>query len=49
MVSYNGSIKLETISGKTIEFIDNCHCNLLLYKLLTSISDEYESCFVRDQ
>ena len=45
MVSYNGSIILETISGKTIEYVGN----LLLYKLLTSISDEYESCFVRDQ
>ena len=43
------SIKLETISGKTIEYIDCCHRNLLMYKLLTSTSNEYESVFVRDQ
>ena len=43
------SIKLETISVKTIEYIDHCHPNLLMYKLLTSTSDEYESGFVRYQ
>ena len=26
------SIKLETISGKTIEYIDFCHLNLIWYK-----------------
>ena len=39
-------IKLETISGKTVEYIDHGH---LLCKLLTSTSVEYESGFVRDQ
>ena len=43
------SIKLETSGGRTIEYIDHCHPNLLMYKLLTSISDEYESSFVRNQ
>ena len=44
------SIKLET-SGlyRTIEYIDHCHPNLLMYKLLTSTDDEYESGFVRNQ
>ena len=43
------SIKLETSGGRTIENIDYCHPNLLMYKLLTSIGDEYESGFVRNQ
>ena len=43
------SIKLETSGGRTIEYIDHFHPNLLMYKLLTSISDEYESSFVRNQ
>ena len=43
------SVRLETISGKTIEYIDHCHLNLLMYKLLTSTSGEYERGFVRDQ
>ena len=37
------SIKLETSGGRTIEYIDHCHPNLLMYKLLTSTDDEYES------
>ena len=28
------SIRLETISGKSIEYKDYCHPNLLLYKLI---------------
>ena len=43
------SIKLETSGGRTIEYIDHCHPNLLMYKLLTSIGDEDESGFVRNQ
>ena len=43
------SIKLETSGGRTIEYIDHCHPNLLMYKLLTSTVDEYESGFVRNQ
>ena len=42
------SVKLETTGGRTIEYIDHCHPNLLMYKLLTSTDDEYESGFVRD-
>ena len=33
----------------TIEYIDHCHPNLLMYMLLTSTGDEYESGFVRNQ
>ena len=40
------SIKLETSGGRTIEYIDHCHPNLLMYKLLTSTDDEYESGFL---
>ena len=43
------SVKLETSGGRTIEYIDHCHPNLLMYKLLTSTDDEYESGFVREQ
>ena len=42
------SFKLETSGGRTIEYIDQCHPNLLMYKLLTSTVDEYESGFVRN-
>ena len=49
MMALFSSIKLETSGGRTIEYIDHGHPNLLLYKLLTSIGDEYESGFVRNQ
>ena len=43
------SIKLETCGGRTFEYIDHCHPNLLMHKLLTSTDDEYEIGFVRNQ
>ena len=43
------SIKIETSGGRTIEYIDHCHLNLLMYKLLTNTDDENESGFVRNQ
>ena len=49
MMALFSSIKLETSGGRTIEYIDHCHPNLLMYKLLTSTNDEYESGFVRSQ
>ena len=49
MMALFGSVKLETSGGRTIEYIDHCHPNLLMYKLLTSTVDEYESGFVRNQ
>ena len=49
MMALFSSIKLETSGGRTIEYIDHCHLNLLMYKLLTSTDDEYESGFVRNQ
>ena len=48
MMALFSSIKLETSGGRTIEYIDHCHPNLLMYKLLTSTDDEYESGFVRN-
>ena len=36
------SVKLEISGGRTIEYIDHCHSNLLMYKFLTSTNDEYE-------
>ena len=42
MMALFSSIKLETSGGRTIEYIDHCHPNLLMYKLLTSTDDEYE-------
>ena len=49
MMALFSSIKLETSGGRTIEYIDHCHPNLLMYKILTSTADEYESGFVRNQ
>ena len=49
MMALFSSIKLETSGGRTIEYIDHCHPNLLVYKLLTSTDDEYESGFVKNQ
>ena len=49
MMALFSSIKLETSVGRTFEYIDHCHPNLLMYKLLTSTDDEYESGFVRNQ
>ena len=43
------SVKLETIGGRNIEYIDHCQPNLLIYKLLTSTDDDYECGFVRNQ
>ena len=43
------SVKLEASGGRTIEYIDLCHPNLLMHKLLTSTDNEYESGFVRNQ
>ena len=40
MMALFSSIKPETSGGRTIEYIDHCHHNLLMYKLLTSIGDE---------
>ena len=49
MMALFSSVKLETSVGRTIEYIDHCHPNILMYKLLTSTVDEYESGFVRNQ
>ena len=48
MMALFNSVKLET-SGRNIKYIDHCHPNLLRYKLLNSIYDEYKSGFVRNQ
>ena len=39
MIALLSSVKLETSGGRTIEYIDHCHPNLLMYKLLTSTGD----------
>ena len=49
MMALFSSIKLETSGDRTIEYVDHCHANLLMYKLLTSTGDKYESGFVRNQ
>ena len=48
MTALFSSVQLETIGVRTTEHIDHCHPNLLMYKLLTSTDDEYESGFVRN-
>ena len=49
MIALFSSVKFETSGGRTIEYIDHCHPNLLMYKLLNCTDDEYENSFVRDQ
>ena len=49
MIALFISVNLETSGGRTIEYIDHCHINLLMYKLLTSTDDEYKSGLVRNQ
>ena len=49
MMALFSSVKLETSGGRTIEYIDHCHPNLLMVKLLTSNDDKYESGSVRNQ
>ena len=49
MMALFSSVKLEASGGRTIEYIDHCHPNLLMYKLLTINVDEYESGFVKNQ
>ena len=49
MMALFSSIMLETSGGRTIEYLDHCHPNLLMYKLLTNTDDEYESGFVKNQ
>ena len=49
LIALFSSVKLETSGGMTIEYIDHCHPNLLMHKLLTSTDDEYGSGFVRNQ
>ena len=49
MTALFSSFKLEASGGRTIEYLDHCHPNLFIYKLLTSTADEYESGFVRNQ
>ena len=49
MIAVFSSVKLETFGGRTFEYIDHYHPNLLMYKLLTSTDNEYESGFVRNQ
>ena len=49
MVALFSSVKCEISGVMTIEFIDHCHPNLLINKLLTVTNDEYESGFVTNQ
>ena len=41
MMALFSSVEIETSSGRTIEYIDHSHPNLLMYKFLTSAADEY--------
>ena len=49
MMALFSSVKLETSGGRTIEYIDPCLPSLLMYKLLTSTDDDYESGSVRNK
>ena len=39
MMALFSSVNREISGGRTIEYIDHCHPNLLMYKLLTSTDD----------
>ena len=49
MLALYSSVKLETSGGRTIEYIDHCHPNLLMYVLLTSTDDDFEIGCVKNQ
>ena len=49
MMALFSSVKLETGCDRTIEYIDRCNPNPIMYKLLISTDDEYGSGFVRNQ
>ena len=49
MMAFFISFRLQSSGGGTFDYIDHCHPNLLVYKLLTSTDDEYKSGFIRDQ
>ena len=49
LIALFSPVKLETSGGRTIEYVDHCHPNLLMYRLLTSTDDESGSRFVRNQ
>ena len=49
LIALFSSVKFETSGGRTIEYVDHCHPNLLMYMLSTSTDDEYEGGFVRNQ
>ena len=49
MLALYSSVKLETSGGRTIEYIDHCHPNLLMYVLLTSTDDDSEIGCVKNQ
>ena len=46
MVALLSSVKLETSGGRTIEYIDHCHPKLIVYRLLTSTDNEFQSAFL---
>ena len=49
MMALISSVEPEISGGRTIEYIDHCHPNLSMYKLLTSTDDDNESGFVKNQ
>ena len=49
MMALFSSVKCETSGGRTTEYIDHCHPNLLMYKLLTNTDDEYECLEIKVQ
>ena len=49
MVALFSSVGLQISGSRTIEYMGHCHPNLIMYKLLTSTVDQYESGFVRNQ
>ena len=49
MMALFDSVKLETSGGRTIEYTDHCHPNLMMYMLLTSTDVGYENGFIRNQ
>ena len=46
MMALFSSIQLEISGGRTIEYMDHFHPNLLMYKLLFCTDDKYQSDFV---
>ena len=46
VLAFFSSIRLETIGARTVEYVEQCHLNHLVYEILTNTDIEYHSLFI---